>query len=272
MARRSTLVHLPNVSHHAEDGGDRVELSECPDGIPVGWVLLFGGRNYWEPDETVADRGGAAGERSRFETPVEVAEARLTNAMTTLRAAEHLWVWFAALEILRLQIKTRGKGGVLRLEAPWALDGEERRNKTLRTTAYAENYVNMVGVGQIENVPQYVAPLDKICPFVPYCRPDDAKRARKAGGIFGNLDEAAQAAALIVGAPSADLDKFRRRVASVFEPEYAKLPSLPPYPEVKERLSYSSAVVPKNAIPGPEEADPEKPKGLIARLKRMVGR
>ncbi|MDK2973359.1 MAG: hypothetical protein PWP23_3114 [Candidatus Sumerlaeota bacterium] len=275
MARPSRLLYLTTALHQQGGAESGDEVCSCPDGIPLGWVMLFGGRNYWEPDEQVAARGGAVGDRTRFETPIEVAEARLTNAISSLRSSEHLWVWFAALEILRLRIKGKGKTGVLRLEAPWALDNATHRDKTSRATAFAENYVNMVSVDRIENIPQYVAPLDKICPFVPYCKPDDHARFRKAAGIFKEYGEPAQAAALLVGIPQSDHDKFLRRVTSVYEPEFTKIPNLPPYPEVKARMSYSSTAVQKNIpLNDDSKAAPsaEKPKGLIGRLKRIVGR
>jgi hypothetical protein len=264
MARESRLLYLPRPT-----GGDTVEpgevLSVSLEGIPMGWVFLFGGRNYWEPDEQVGERGGAASERQRFETPLEVADARLLNAMSSLRDSPHLWVWFASMEILRRRLKSKAKAGFLQLDAAWAFETPEIAAKTSQTPAYAENYVNMVNINRIENIPQYVSPLERICPFVPYCHPDDRKRARMAAKKLGDMSEAAAAAALLIGLPGDNPALFLERVTAFYEAEFRKIESLPPYPAVKARLSLSSDTVRRPDIP-PADG------GLLSRLKRLVGR
>lgn len=270
MTRPARLIFLANPK--TEEGGEHGEvLAQCEDGIPMGWIFLFGGRNYWEPDDHV--RAGAASERSRFETPLEVAEARLTNALSSLSASPHLWVWFASLEILRRVLKAKGQKGYLRLDAPWAFDSEKKREKTMAVPAYAENYVNMVNADHVENVPQYVSPLEKLCPFVPRCMPDDAKRAREAGARYKALPEPARAAALLMGVPPEDTAHFVQRVESAYAAEYAKLATLPKYPDVKARISYSSAAVPRNieVVEAKKEAK-QAPNGLVAKILKLVKR
>lgn len=249
MARSSRLMFAAERSGHASHAGEAI--CECEDGIPLGWLMCFGGRNFWAPDDMVADRGGTAAERDRFETPLEVADARMAQAIDGLRGCPHLWVWLAPVQVLHRRVQSRGKRGFLRLDAGWAFAGAggELMNSL---PSYVENYVNMAVASRPADIARIAAPIEKISPFVPVCRPDDRKRFEKAAAYRTETD-VRRVAALIVGTPAGDRDAWRARVEQIAGPEFARLASLPPYP----------------AMP---DAPPAEQSSFMARLKGLVGR
>lgn len=257
MSRASQLLYMPG--HHAEGEAEADLLGTCEDGIPVGWMLCFGGRNFWEPDDKVVDRGGTSATRDRFTTPLEVADARLLNAIEVLKASEHLWVWFAALELLRRRLVAKGRRGFVHLDAPWALRKDAVRERLTRVTAYAENYVNYVAADREGQVHQYAAAIEEFCPFVPHCTEEDAKRFRKVRSHAG-LDEAERAAALIAGMPR-DPEHFRAAVANHYAPVFARIGELPPYPQ-----PVAAPAITPLPIKDKESA------GLLARLRQKLRR
>ncbi|MCB2154707.1 hypothetical protein KQI84_07445 [bacterium] len=204
-------------------------IAECPTGIPIGWIFCFGGRNIWEPDDHIEDRGGSSALRNRYETPVEVAEARMSNVVGAVQSSPHLWVWLSSLQLLQRRLSNRGKKGFIRVDANWAFKQEKSREKIVILTAQAENIVNLILMGRIREVPNVLPSFDPFCPFVPHIEEKDAKRFAKAKG-FENLDGARRAAALTVGLPPRDQERFLTQVDEVCQPEYEKLSSLPPYP------------------------------------------
>ena len=223
MARPARLLYELN------DTTEVVSTSE--DGIPIGWMLCFGGRNYWNPDDAVGGRGGAAEELAKFQTPLEVADARLTNALGSLSEIEHLWVWYAALDLLRRRIQAKGKKGYLLLDASWAM--KLKGGQKLSTlTAYPENMVHLVDSGDIEKLPPLLQPLEGVCTFVPRLEKTDQTRFKKLKA-YKSLSGAEKAAAAMVGWPEKDPVSFQRAVEKHYRPEFDKLGSLSPYPEVK---------------------------------------
>lgn len=279
-------------------------VSESADGIPLGWILCFGGRNFWEPDDHVSDRGGQSSERSRYETPLEVAEARLRTALDSLRGCPHMWVWFASLELLHRRLLARGKKGFLQLRAPWALRDAALQARANEAVAWAENYINLVSNDRPADVQGKLGPLPELCPFVPRCTADDHRHFERVA-IYADLAPAARAASLIGGLPPGDPAKFIALIDQQYAPTFATITALPPYPkptpppasapavpkhaEPAKPASASKTAVPKHApppkapaprpmpapAPKPAAAPPaaeSKPTGLLGKLKGLLGK
>lgn len=203
--------------------------------------------------------------RDRFETPIEVAEARLTNAINVFEYNPHLWVWMASLQLLRSRLVAKGKKGFIRLDAVWAFEKPEQRQNMNRITAYAENFVNLVSTERFAQLSTIMEPLDMVAPFMPRCEPADAKHFRKAARLYPDYDEATAAAALLIGVPLPNKERFPQQVASRYQEEFAKLKSLPPYPSVQAPGAGASQ------SPKSSPAEAESARGLLARLKGLVG-
>lgn len=285
-------------------------VAESADGIPMGWLLCFGGRNFWEPDDHVSDRGGQSAERSRFETPLDVAEARLRTAIDSVRGVPHLWVWFASLELLHRRVLARGKRGFLQLRAPWALGDAALHAKANEALAWAENYVNLASNDRAGDVGGKLGPMPELCPFVPRCVADDAKQFEKLT-LYHDLAPAVRAAALVGGLPAGDPSKFAALVEQQYAPTFATLHNLAPYPKptptppsasktalpkqaTSTKPSASKTAVPKQPAtpPAPKTAPPkpappaptakpagtstaateQKPAGLLGKLKGLLGK
>lgn len=249
MSRPARLIYMLNPPAEGAEPATSEVLATSEQGIPIGWIMCFGGRNFWEPDDKVIDRGGTSANRDRYQTPLEVADARLINAIEVFRADPHLWVWFAALEIHRRRLIARGKNGFIRLEAPWAFATEKMRNQMHQALPQAENYVNYASTDRHALFQSTAAVFDEICPFVPHWEEGDERRFRKAKACAG-LDDAVRAAAMIVGLPGNDPGAFPRTVETQYKQEFLKLGSLPPYPK-----------------PAKIEKPAQKPRGLFARLR-----
>jgi len=249
VARTSRLLFAHERSGDSARGGDVV--FECEDGIPLGWLLCFGGRNFWNPDDQVADRGGTAAQRDRFETPLDVADARLSQAIDVLRGCPHLWVWLAPVDPFLRRLQSRGKRGFLRLEAPWA-------DAALLNSlpAYVENYVNLVVASRLADIARVAAPIEKVSPFVPVCHSDDRKRFDRSPA-YRNQADLRRVAALVVGLPADDAETWHARLDLVAAPAYARLANLPPYP-----------AAPRAATAGA----PTETSSFMARLKNLVGK
>ena len=214
----------------AEAPAENVDVvAECPTGIPIAWIFCFGGRNIWEPDDQIKDRGGSSALRNRYETMAEVAEARLGNAVDALQGSPHLWVWLCSVEVLRRRLANRGKKGFLRVDANWAFKEEKSREKAVILTAQAENIVNLILMSRVREISSVMSGFDSFCPFVPHLEEKDRKRFAKAKG-FEQVQGARRAAARVAGMPPRDQDRFLQQVDEVCAPEFEKLGTLPPYP------------------------------------------
>ncbi len=256
MSRASRLLYSQErIGHEAASQGD--VIAECTDGIPMGWLFCFGGRNFWAPDDLVADRGGTAAERNRFETPLEVADARLAQALDGLRGEPHMWVWFAPVDLLHRRIQARGKRGYLRLDATWAFEGGRNTEAINSVPAFVENYVNRVTTGILHDLELIGKPLRAISPFVPICRPEDRKAFEKAKA-YRDREGVHRAAALVAGTPARDHEIWNAGIERTVAPEFAALDDLPPYPELP-------AVAPGTGKPATD-------RGLMGKLKSMMGR
>ncbi len=258
MSRVSRLLYSAGRSGH-EASVEAETIAECEDGIPMGWLFCFGGRNFGNPDDQVADRGGKAAERNRFETPLDVGEARLAQALDGLRASPHLWVWFAPVELLHRRIQARGKRGFLRLDATWAFQGGANLETMNNVPAFVENYINRVNSGIVHDLELFSKPLLEISPFVPVCRPDDRRTFDKAKA-YRNRQGVHRIAALVTGSPVLDPELWNTRLEQHIAPEMTKPDELPPYPE-----SPVPADDGKQKQPAPE-------RGLLGKLKSMIGR
>lgn len=203
MARQARLLFAKSIE---EKSGETMLVSD--DGIPFGWIFMFGGRNYWEPDDHVVDRGGTAAERDPFRTPLEVAEARVEQVMTALKGRNPVWPYLASLEVLHRRIIARGKTGFLKLEAPWATTKDKRRDSLQQAVSYGENYVNAVDAADLARLMPLVATLEEFAPFVPHGDAGDHKRFAKARAAESG---ARKAAILAVGIPPADQPRDRER-------------------------------------------------------------
>ncbi len=238
MARPSRLLYLKSNTDNWENA-DVVMISE--DKIPVGWILCFGGRNFCEPDDHVEDRGGASGSRNRFQTPLEVAEARLMNSISGLETCRHIWVWYAALRLLHRRVQARGKKGLLRIDANWAFAKPKQRERMNQAPALAENIVHLASTNKPWRIATAAHTLDAFCPYIPKCNDSDLKAFQKTKGYKG-LDDPCRAAALMVGTPPDNPDRFIEAAHEIYQPEFEKLSTISIYPSPpKEELEKMKA-------------------------------
>ncbi|MEQ8819330.1 MAG: hypothetical protein RLY93_03740 [Sumerlaeia bacterium] len=253
MSREARLLHSTNRFGNEAPDADAEVLFFCEDGIPLSWFLCFGGRNVWELDEKVEERGGTSADRNRFETPLEVAEGRLAHAIEGLSETPHLWVWYASLELLRRRIIARGRKGFLRLDANWAFQSGEQRESITTLPALMENMVNQTSNGQFQHIGTLLKPAEGFAPFVPLCAPEDKKRFEKAKA-YRSLAGSDRATALMTGLPPDSADRYLERAREIHGPEFAKLGQLGPYPG------------------GAGSGGGEGGGGLMGKLKGMFGR
>lgn len=168
MTRISRLCFADGRSDPSQPLREEGELLySCPDGVPVLWVFAFGGRNVWNPGDDVQARGGAVGQRLRFETPVEVALTRLEQAEDALRPLDSVWPWYAAVPMFRRKLSLKPKTGFLRLHAPWVETLPESEAFAWKSaTAFAENFVNFHAAGQPWQAMESLRRLRSFCPFL----------------------------------------------------------------------------------------------------------
>jgi hypothetical protein len=261
MPRPAQLIYTGKLAHQ-DSTQQRIIIANCEDGVPLGWILCFGGRNYWEPGDHVDDRGGAMGERDRFETPLEVAEARLRQALDAVSDYEPIWVWFAGLELLHRRLLARGQRGFLHIEAAWMISDPHFRSTAIQAIPYAENLVNLVSTNRGGEIVRAVAPLEQVCPFVPHGRFEDRARFAALRGK-SPLPPAVEAVTLLAGTPPGDVQKFHKHALDHYGETFSRIETLryPAFPEAK-RLSGTQA----RPATGPKRG------GFLGRLKGMLGK
>lgn len=273
MPRPSRLLFQRESSHEGAEPPEPEVVSTSEEGLPLGWVFCFGGRNYHDPEDVIVARYGTAAARDPLATPIDVAEARLGNAITVLEENEHLWPWFASLTLLRQRLAARSGRGVLRIEAPW-LESTSAEYKAIGSLG--ENYVNCTTASRLDPLPRLARELGRVCPFVPACQPGDLKAFHK---VAGKKAGAVDAAERIVGLPGYKPERFAEIAEKHCAPAFALLGNLPPYP--KPQTSAQAGAGGANAkgargADSSEKADRveggRKPSGFLNRLKGLVGR
>ena len=176
-------------------------VASSEDGLPFLWMVLFGGRNFWEPDDAMEARGGAAARRNRWITPLEVAEARIVNAASALEACDSTRPYTASARVLARRVASIGRKGFVHVEAAWMGAGDLPAERLATLLALVENYVNFADVGQREALPALAQAIEAACPFVPRADGSDLQRllACKAGRAH---EGARRAAVLMCGMPA----------------------------------------------------------------------
>lgn len=186
----------------SQSGAEEV-LYRSDGGVPMLWVFAFGGRNIWDPGDDVRARGGAVGERDLYETPVEVALARLQHAEGNLHSAPALRFWFSAMSLLRRTLLLKPNRGFVRIAAPWVASADEDTAvHWRRATSFAENVVNYAGAGDLTMAMRNLQELEAICPFLPCGKLGDLGQLSKASRRVTESDPAKCLALLTVGQPT----------------------------------------------------------------------
>lgn len=222
----SRLLYAP--SYDLMDQPKVVYQSE--HGIPVGWLVLFGGRNFWEPDQSVSQRGGTSALRDRWITPQEVAEARLGNAIEAFNEVPQLWPWFSPLNVLHRRSLTLGKGGVYKLEAHWVLQDKYRAEDLGRTTAIVENIVNSIIANRLEFLPKFFDSLEDYTIFTPKFTAEDASRFENFVSTMG-IEPIHAVGHACIGLPTENIDRYHTILAKSCAEPLDTINSLPPYPD-----------------------------------------
>jgi len=202
-------------------------LYHSPYGVPLVWILAFGGRNIWNPGDDVEARGGVAGKRNPYETQVEVALARLEHAETALRSDPYWWAWFSALPILRRKLALKPKTGFIRVAAPWIIGLTDQQVERWRSaTAFAENAVNFAATGRLPEAALALEELKPFCPFVPRGDSSDLK-AFESADPYRNDPEPLRLALLTLGQPE-NMEVFSKATQKECAPALEEWRKLPP--------------------------------------------
>ncbi|MCC5875026.1 MAG: hypothetical protein JJU11_02290 [Candidatus Sumerlaeia bacterium] len=212
-------------------------LYSCNLGVPVTWLFSFGGRNLWNPGDTVKDRGGQVGKRNPYETPVEVAMTRLEHVEAALSDSPYIWPWLSTIPILRRRLSMKKKTGYIRVVAPWVIGLKELQiERWAAATAFSENAVNLLSASRRVEGIRSLREVAPFCPFVPDGHLGDKEE-------FNRIKEAAKesfeyrVALLTLGTPSeseAFMAGIERDVIPAFQ-KYDKLPEIEPVPGTKEK-------------------------------------
>lgn len=250
MSRRSELQYL------APSGETEEVLFQCEEGIPLLWFLAFGTRNNWYPGETLAERGGAQANRSRFESLIEDSQYRLEEAQTALHEQERIWGFYSPVEILRRRVVTRPKSGMIRLHAPWAMQSPELTEKLKNAIPYTENAVNFYIAGRFLDAKRALESLKEFCPAVFCGDPSDEDVLADAKAYANVPEEGLRIAHLMLGTPSRDEDGFVRVAQEIVGPAFAHWRTLPPPPPPAPPTPTPVAAAP--AVPA--AVDPKAPK------------
>lgn len=201
-------------------------LFEAPSGIPFLWFLCFGTRNTYYPGVSIAEHGGAASGRDRFETQIEDAQYRVEHVLENLRPNRYLWPWLSPLVLLERKLKARPKNHYLYLATP----AQAARGDLRRAISFAENAVNYISAGNtLASIPMLES-LEGICPVVFFGDEKDRQRLAAAPGYTTYSPEAARVALLMLGMPPRDSDILLRQAAEITTPELEALAKLPPPP------------------------------------------
>lgn len=211
-------------------------LLGCPNGIPFGWVILFGGRNYWEPDQPIEERGGVSAERDQLITPIEVSQPRLQNAIDAFKQAPHLWPWVSSLEVLNKRLKTRSRKGFLKLHVPWL--SSDQLHELNKSTAYMENTVYQINSGNLD-VSKLLAQFEGLCPWTPLSIEADAKRFEARTKEFRKPNSVLTLGELIIGSPEQHNDRFESQLEEVCVNPFNSSFQFAPYPVYAEASTAS---------------------------------
>lgn len=261
MSRRSELQYL------APSGETEEVLFHCEEGIPLLWFLAFGTRNNWYPGETLAERGGAQANRSRFESTVEDSQYRLEEAQTALHEQERIWGFYSPVEILRRKVVTRPKSGVIRLAAPWAMNSPELVERLKNAIPYTENAVNFYIAGRFLDARRALESLREFCPAV-FCGDPSDEDVLSEASLYAEIpDDGLRIAHLMLGTPTRDAEGFSRVATDIVGPAFAHWRTLPPLPPPAP-TPVPQATAPAPA-PEPEAVDPLAPKKVT---KAVVAR
>jgi hypothetical protein len=219
---------LVTASRYAADQTpDNAEvLFEAASGIPFLWFLCFGARNTYYPGVSIAEHGGAASERDRFETQIEDAQYRIEHVLENMRPNRYLWPWLSPLVLLERKLKARPKSHYLYLSTP----AQTARGDLRRAISYAENAVNYISAGNtLASIPMLES-LEGICPVVFFGDDKDRQRLAAAKDYASYTPEAARVALLQLGMPPRDSDILLRQAVEITTPELEALAKLPPPP------------------------------------------
>ncbi|MGF1573083.1 MAG: hypothetical protein ACFCU1_08430 [Sumerlaeia bacterium] len=197
------------------------------DGIPFGWIVLFGGRNYWEPDQLIEERGGVSSQRDQLISPMEVAQPRLQNAIDAFRQAPHLWPWLSSLEVLNNRLKTRSRKGFLKLNVPWM--DESALKQLQKSTAYMENVVYQINAGNLD-VSKLLTQFDEITPWSPHSLADDLTRFQNELKRLNLHQSCISLGKIIVGTPSQHVERFEEHLVETCLDPFESSFKFAPYP------------------------------------------
>lgn len=227
--RPSELLYLDQRT--SETG---TTLLKCPNGIPFGWFVLFGGRNYWEPDQLIEERGGVSSERDQLISPLEVSQPRLQNALDAFNQSPHLWPWVCSLEVLNKRLKTRSRKGFLKLQAPWA--SKEDLHSITKSTAYMENVVYQINSGNL-NVSKLLTQFNEHSPWSPNCLPEDQERFQKTLKTLNMPKSIVSLGELMIGTPEQNQDRFEEQLQEVCLNPFSAEFQFPQYPVFVDKKS-----------------------------------
>lgn len=241
MNRPSRLIYSVERTQLRESQSEIGEpLYSCQHGVPVTWLFAFGGRNIWNPGDTVKDRGGQVGKRNPYETPVEVALTRLEHVESALVHAPYIWPWLSAIPMLRRKLSVKKKSGYIRVVAPWVIGLKELQiDRWAAATAFAENAVNLLSANRREDGIRSLRELAPFCPFVPDGHLGDKEEFARLKYEPRELFER-RVALLTLGKPS-EQESFEAGITRDISPAFSTYGSLPPIDPVpgekeKERL------------------------------------
>ncbi len=237
-------------------------LFRCDYGVPVLWLMCFGGRNIWNPGDDIVARGGAVGSRNPFETEIEVAATRLEHAESSLRDSERFWPWLSGIVILRRKLLARPKTGYIRMVSPWVYQlSEEEYGKFKQATAFSENAVNLIDAHREWDAVQLMNNFESFCYFVPQFDGKDRDRLTKLPGLDNETDDTMRLAISTVGTPSNRVT-FDKAVMKDIAPIYQQMKELPP-------IAPPAAA----AVGGGDTSDPgEKKGGFLGKLTGLFKR
>ncbi|MDX1972708.1 MAG: hypothetical protein SFY68_09275 [Candidatus Sumerlaeia bacterium] len=220
--------HSQLVFRDQRNSEEKAVLFECGEGIPFGWFVLFGGRNFWEPEQKIEERGGVSSERDPLITPLEVAEPRLRNALDAFQQNPHLWPFVNSLELLHKRVKVRSRKGFLQLEAGWIQGNEVVEFSKL--AALMETLVFQVNQGNTD-LEKFLKPFQGYAPWVPLQKQQDKTEAENVLRKMGKgIVSPAGLAMIMIGTPHGQWERFEEQVRELTYNVWADDFQFPPYP------------------------------------------
>lgn len=235
--------------------------------LPLGWLLLFGSRNIWEPGDSVKDRGGAAAQRDGTITQCDAARMRLSEALAVLARPECLGPVAAPLRLLDALLDGVDPNGHLRLIAPvGSLGGTttaEIRASFLGTVAMVENFVFYLDQQHDVRVRQAQDALRKQGIFIPTGVPQEdlqtLQNRMRSEDSLASLSVEDALSRVLIGSPPDDATRGRISTFSLGElkawHELARKP-LPPGGGAAARQRGGGAAAPGAPAGGPNASTP----------------